>query len=180
MKGEPFSNPNGQEEAIVLICPGERPAVRALAESAPLALVPILGKTLLEHWLDHLADGGVRHVCLLASDRPKQVRAWLGDGLRWELKVKAVAEDREQTTAEARAKYSAKEASDPCVKQGDVTVMDFLPGAPERPLFRSYADWFFAVKHWLPQAASAPDRVGVRKLRPSVWAGLHSRISADA
>ena len=87
MKDGPLSNPNGQEKSIVLICPGERPAVHALAQSAPLALVPILGKTLLEHWLDHLADGGVRHVCLLASDRPKQVRAWLGDGLRWELKA---------------------------------------------------------------------------------------------
>ena len=180
MKDGPLSNPNGQEKSIVLICPGERSAVHALAQSAPLALVPILGKTLLEHWLDHLADSGVRHVRLLVSERPEQVRAWLGDGVRWELKVELVADDRELTTAEARAKYSSNESSDPGVKQGDVTVMDFLPGAPERPLFRSYADWFIAVKNSLPQAASAPDRIGVRKLKPGVWAGLHSRISADA
>jgi len=54
----------------VLICPGERPAVSALAQSAPLALAPILGKTLLDYWLDHLVDRGVRHVYLLVSDRP--------------------------------------------------------------------------------------------------------------
>ena len=59
----------------VLICPGERPAVSALAQSAPLALEPILGKTLLDYWLDHLVDRGVRHVYLLVSDRPDQVRA---------------------------------------------------------------------------------------------------------
>ena len=161
----------------VLICPGERPAVSALAQSAPLALVPILGKTLLEYWLDHLVDRGLRQVYLLASDRPELIRAWLGDGVRWELKVELVADDRELTTAEARAKYSSNEASDPCVKQGDVTVMDFLPGAPERPLFRSYADWFMAVTRRMPQAATAPDRIGVRELQSGVWAGLRSRIS---
>ena len=65
-----------------LICPGERPSVSALAQSTPLALTPILGKTLLEYWLDHLVDRGVRHVFLLASDRPEQIRAWVGDGVR--------------------------------------------------------------------------------------------------
>jgi NDP-sugar pyrophosphorylase family protein len=170
----------GVTNSIVLICPGERRSVHALAQSAPLALVPILGKTLLEYWLDHLADRGVRRVCLLASDRPEQVRAWLGDGVRWELKVELVIEARELTTAEARAKHSAFLAANPCVKPGDVTLMDFLPGAPERPLFGGYADWFMALKKWLPKAAAAPDRIGVRELKSGVWAGLHSRIAADA
>src|SRR5256885_15071582 len=62
----------------VLICPGERPAVSALAQSAPLALVPILGKTLLEDWLCHLLDRGLRPVFPLAAHSPGLVRAWLG------------------------------------------------------------------------------------------------------
>jgi len=166
--------------SIVLICPGARPAVQALAQNAPLALAPMLGKTLLEHWLDQLADSGVRHVCLLASDRPEQVRAWLGDGVRWEMKVELIPEARESTIAEARAKYSANDLSDSRAKPDDALLMDFLPGAPERPLFRSYADWFSAVTNRLPQAASAPDRIGVRELQSGIWAGLHSRISPDA
>src|SRR5438445_985660 len=112
MKDGPLSNPNGQEKSIVLICPGERPAVSALAQSAPLALVPILGKTLLEYWLDHLVDRGLRQVYLLASDRPELIRAWLGDGVRWELKVEVMSEDRELTAAEARAKYRTPDAPD--------------------------------------------------------------------
>ena len=96
----------------VLICPGERPAVSALAQSAPLALAPILGKTLLDYWLDHLVDRGVRHVYLLVSDRPDQVRAWLGDGVRWELKVEVVTEDAELKPVEARAKYRSAAAAD--------------------------------------------------------------------
>jgi len=164
----------------VLICPGERPAVSALAQSAPLALAPILGKTLLDYWLDHLVDRGVRHVYLLVSDRPDQVRAWLGDGVRWELKVEVVTEDAELKPVEARAKYRSAAAADWPAEPDDVTVMDFLPGAPDRPLFLGYAELFAVVQHWLPQAASAPDRVGLRKLRPGVWVGLHSRVSSDA
>ena len=164
----------------ILICPGERPAVSPLAQGAPLALAPILGKRLLEYWLDHLVDCGVRHVYLLASDRADQVRAWLGDGVRWELKVEVVTEDAELTPAEARAKYRSAGASDWPAEPNDVTVMDFLPGASDRPLFRSYAELFAVLQHWLPRAASAPDRVGLRNLRPGVWVGLHSRVSSDA
>lgn len=162
----------------VLICPGERPAVCALAQSAPLGLMFILGKTLLEYWLDHLVDRGVRHVYLVAPDRPEQIRAWLGDGVRWELKVDVIAEDRELSSAEARAKYRAEEGW--CGASDEVTVMDFLPGAREHPLFGSYADWFAALMNWLPKAASAPDRVGWRNLNPGIWMGLHSRVAPDA
>ena len=137
----------------VLICPGERPAVSALAQSAPLALAPILGKTLLDYWLDHLVDRGVRHVYLLVSDRPDQVRAWLGDGVRWELKVEVVTEDAELKPVEARAKYRSAAAADWPAEPDDVTVMDFLPGAPDRPLFLGYAELFAVVQQWLPQAA---------------------------
>jgi len=152
--------------------------VCALAQSAPLGLMFILGKTLLEYWLDHLVDRGVRHVYLVAPDRPEQIRAWLGDGVRWELKVDVIAEDRELSSAEARAKYRAEEGW--CGASDEVTVMDFLPGAREHPLFGSYADWFAALMNWLPKAASAPDRVGWRNLNPGIWMGLHSRVAPDA
>jgi len=164
----------------VLICPGERPAVAALAQRAPLALMPILGKALLEYWLDHLVDRGVREVRLLASDRPEQIRAWLGDGVRWELKVEMIPEDRELTPDEARARYRVNEGAGWPAQPDDVIVMDSLPGAMDRPLFASYADFFSAVRCWLPKAASAPDRLGVRTMKPDVWIGMHCRVSPDA
>jgi hypothetical protein len=58
--------------------------------------------------------------------------------------------------------------------------MDSLPAATGRPLFASYADFFAAITGWLPQAASAPDRLGVRTVKPDVWIGFHSRVSPDA
>src|SRR5262249_52325662 len=47
------------------------------------------------------------------------------------------------------------------------------------PLFRSYTEFFKAVRAWMPLAQTA-DRVGVRQLQPGVWVGLHSRIARSA
>ena len=94
--------------------------------------------------------------------------------------MEVVTEDAELKPVEARAKYRSAPAADWPAEPDDVTVMDSLPGAPDQPLFRGYAELFAVVQHWLPQAASAPDRVGLRKLRPGVWVGLHSRVSSDA
>ena len=50
----------------VLICPAERAAVARLAEVAPLVNLPILGESLVEYWLEHLAARGAKEVRLLA------------------------------------------------------------------------------------------------------------------
>ena len=59
----------------LLICPSERPAVRLLAPNAPLSNVPLLGQSLLEYWLSHLACSGLTQALILAGDRPEKVRA---------------------------------------------------------------------------------------------------------
>lgn len=160
----------------LLICPAERPAVAFLAEPAPLALVPVLGRRLLDCWLSHLASQRVTHVFVLAADRPEQVRAHVGDGARWGLRVDVRTEPRELTPSEARCRYRADDASDWLAAPEDVRVMDHLPGLPEHPLFDSYGNWMAALIAWIPNALT-PDRVGVRELKPGVWAGLHTRVS---
>src|SRR2546422_6605662 len=47
--------PPRAELAALLICPAARPAVGALAGSAPLVNAPMFGRTLIELWLEHLA-----------------------------------------------------------------------------------------------------------------------------
>jgi hypothetical protein len=96
--------PAAQRTALV-ICPADRPAVEALAEREPLVNATILGKALIEYWLEHLAILGVRQILVLASDRPERVRARIGDGARWGLEVTVLPETRELSPAEARAKY---------------------------------------------------------------------------
>src|SRR5438105_11246580 len=88
-----------------LICPSERAGVRLLSHSAPLALVPMLGQSLLEYWLTHLACAGIKQVALLVNDRAELVRAVAGNGARWGLSLEVLTESRDLTPAEALLKY---------------------------------------------------------------------------
>src|SRR3954464_13871788 len=163
----------------LLICPADRSQVAHLAENAPLSNVPILGKTLVEYWLEHLVSLGAREVAIIASDRPQLTRELVDDGVRWGLKVKVIPERWELSVAEARAKYQ-HDAKGPWLSDPhDVILMDHLPGFQQHPLFTSYASWFEAVHAFMWRAAS-PDRIGLRELQPGIWVGLRSRISPKA
>jgi len=162
----------------LLICPDERKGVAGLSGSVPLSNVPILGHSLLEHWLAQLVTLGAREVLVLAVDRPDQVRALVGDGARWGLRVSVQTEKRELTLEEARAKHQTGLAAW-LAAPNDIIVLDHLPSLPQLPLFTSYADWFAAARALLPQAVT-PDRVGVRELQPGVWVGLHAHVPAEA
>ncbi len=163
----------------LLICPNERAGVAALAECVPLANVSILGKTLVEYWLEHLACLGAQEVLILAADRPDQVFAGIGDGARWGLRVIVKSDKRERTPEEARARHQTTDKTPWLPASNDVILMDYLPSLPQLPLFTSYADWFAAAQTLMPLALT-PDRLGVRELKPGEWVGLNAHVSAGA
>ena len=152
----------------VVICPDRRAEVAFLARKSPLALLPVLGPSLLSHWLTDLADRGVKEVTLLASDRPDQVRTEVGRGERWGLKLEVLPEGRELSVAEARARFQVE----------TVVLADRLPALPDAPLFESYAGFMAALRQWLP--AAHEHRVGARQIAPGVWAGLRSKVDPSA
>jgi hypothetical protein len=162
----------------LLICPADRPGVAHLAESGPLAIAPLLGKSLIEYWLEALIARGAKHVVVLVSDRPHRVRLLVGDGSRWGLKVDLVTQCRELTVAEARKRFRANDTAE-WLPENEVILMDHLPEMPEQPLFDSYADWFSALKAFVPRAAVST-RIGAREIAPGVWVGLHTRIAPTA
>jgi len=163
----------------LLICPDERIGIAGLAESAPLANVPLLGKSLIEHWLEFLAAIGAKEILVLASDRADEVRALVSDGVRWGLRVKVITEVTELTPQKARAKYCPAGAGEWLPAPYDALLIDHLPGLPQVPLIASYADWFAGALQLMPDAMT-PDRIGVHELTPRVWVGLHTHIAADA
>ena len=161
----------------VLICPDRRVEAAFLARKTPLALVRILGPTLLAQWLTWLADRGAKDVTILASDRPDQIRAAVGHGERWGLKIEVVAEPREFSVDEVRARQPTG-ADGWLPAPDDVVVADRVPGLRDRPLFASYAGFFATLNAWLPQAGG--HRLGAREISPGVWTGLRSRVDASA
>src|ERR1043165_1116110 len=163
----------------LLICPADRTSVSHLAASVPLSNVPILGKTLVEYWLEHLLSLGGREITILSSDRPPPGRELVQDGIRWGLKVEVVPERWELSVTEARAKYIHDGNGEWLSEPNGAVVMDHLPGLRQHPLFSSYASWFEAVHAFMWRAGS-PDRIGVREVQPGIWVGLRSRISRTA
>jgi NDP-sugar pyrophosphorylase family protein len=139
--------------------------------------VPLLGQSLLEYWLTHLAGSGVREVLILADDRPDQVRALIAGGVRWGLKATVLDQSRELTPAQALLKYEKE--LDPASTEKSIIVIEHFPGLPDNPLFSSFPEFFAALLAWMP-SANTLDRVGIHQEGSNVWTGLNSRISPDA
>jgi NDP-sugar pyrophosphorylase family protein len=158
----------------ILICPSTRPAVEQLSTYTPLAAVPLLGESLVEYWLTHLAMTGAEEVQILAHDRPQHIAAIVGNGARWGLKAEVIAETRELTLAQAQIKYAREITSG----THEIVVLDHFPGTVQS-LFTNYADLFAGLFEWLPHAPT-PDRIGLREHQPGVWVGSHTRISPGA
>jgi hypothetical protein len=155
----------------LLLAPGRSSAVPLLAEAGPLVIAPLLGKCLAEYWIEHLTSLGAKEIVLIASDRPAQIRAHLGDGTRWGLRLTVRAASHELTLEEGRAKYLTRFATIPQI----VVAMDHLPGQPTRLLFKSYANWFAGIQAWIPQA-QAEERIGICEVQPGVWIGQHCKV----
>lgn len=147
---------------VLLHCPTDDSAVPALARKNRLVLAPFLGQTVLEHALAGLAAEGVKRVRLQVSDGVGEIRRVVGRGEAWGLEIE-FAEGRE-----------APENSSPA----RVVKLAALPQLPERPLWRSYRDWYAAQLTLLPVLAA--QRVGMREIAPAVFVGLRSQVAPDA
>ena len=161
----------------LLICPPEKKVPAFLCESRPIPTVPLLGQSLLEYWLSHLARLGAKKVVVLASDRPQQIEALLQDGSRWGLEVQVRRETVELSPAEALVKYSPELG--PAAEKAPVHFLDHFPGLPESRLLGGGVEFLNALLAWMPHALT-PDRVGMHELRPGVWVGAHSSVSPEA
>jgi NDP-sugar pyrophosphorylase family protein len=161
----------------LLICPWERPAVEDLGEQNSLATISLLGQTLPEYWLSHLARSGVKDVLLLADNQAPLLSEILGTGSRWGLNLRIVEESRELTPAQTMIKY--EKDLDPAAANSGIYVLDHFPMAPERPLFGSYSSFLKALIDWMPHACTS-DRVGVKEIQPGVYAGRNCQVSTDA
>ena len=158
----------------LLICPSDRTGVPFLSQHVPLANAPLLGLSLLEYWLSALSISGIKKVLILAHDRPEFALEVTGEGERWGLEATILNESRELSAAEALLKYATEVDGVPAEEA--ISVLDHFPGAPDRPLFGNYQQWFEAIRTWMPSALM-PDRVGVNEALPGVWKGCHAHVS---
>lgn len=164
----------------VLICPGERPQVPLFQQSAPLVLISVLGKPVLDYWLEYLTRAGAKKVRILASDRPEQIRDFVGEGGRWGLSTEVHALRQEPSLMEARKRYRLQQPDEVWLPEPlDTVLLEHLPGEVQHPLFDSYEGFFRAVEHWFPKVMT-PERIGLRSFQPGIVTGTRTRISSQA
>jgi NDP-sugar pyrophosphorylase family protein len=161
----------------ILICPDERSQVAALSEHVPLSNVPVLGRPLIEYWIEYLAARGAREILILASDQPEQVRAVVSDGARWGVTVTVLPELREITPEEALRKH--RRGGGWMTRPDEVNVVDHFPGLSVLPLFDSYLSFLTAQPNLMTRAAG-PTRIGLHEIQPGVWQGMHTRVAKGA
>ena len=156
---------------VILICPDQRPALEALTGGVPLALAIYLGKPLIEHAFDGLARSGVTEVLLLVSDRPSEVRDYVGDGSAWGVKVRISPESSELSPAEAAMRHASFE-------HDAVLTLDSLPQAPDIPIIKNAESWHNSRSTLLPILAA--NQIGAREVSPGIWCGMKSRVNSSA
>lgn len=156
---------------VILICADQRPEFEDLSCGVPLALAIYLGKPLIEHALDALALESVSDVLLLVSDRPSDVRAYVGSGSAWGMRIRISPEASEFSPDEAVRRHAA-------FLHDAVLTLESLPQFPDMPVLRDSAAWHRSRATLLPLLA--PGQIGVREISPGVWCGMKCRISPNA
>jgi hypothetical protein len=162
----------------VLICPLKREDVRFLKRQQPLALVPLLGRTVLDLWLTELASRGMKKVIISAADRPEEIRWFVGRGEQWGLSATVVPEREELSVEEAKAKYETTTSDGLVETLSHVIVMDTLPTRPEIRLWESSARWFEALTS--SQRFCLPDRVGMKEISEGIFVHVRAQIAKGA
>jgi len=162
----------------VIICPTDRSEIAFLARKYPLALTPILGRSLLDLTLADLAQRGAKEIQILAADRPEAIRAAVGRGEAWGLRIEVIPESRELSVDAARAKYRPKTALGWLPAPDDVLLLDHSPSQPAIPLLTTYRSWFEYLYQQIGVAAR--HRLGMQEVAPGVFLGLRSRVASTA
>ncbi len=97
----------------LVLAGGEGSRLRPLTHTQAKQLIPIAGQPILFHALDAIADAGIREVGIVLGQTGPEVRAAVGDGSRWDLRVTYIEQEAPLGIAHAV-----------------MTAADFVRGAP--------------------------------------------------
>jgi len=149
----------------LLLCPADHPAAGSLTRQRPVALVPVLGRSLLDLAIAGLVRDGVTEVRVLAVDRPNLVRAATGKGEPWGISVEVVPEREELSVEAALAKHGPAER---------VVTLALIPGQPD-DAWENPAAFYQEIVRRIT-AETAADRLTMREVAPGVFVSTKARV----
>jgi len=156
----------------VLILPDHRECAGFARRMKPLALMPFMGRELLDLWLEKLAADGFKEITLLVADRPEEIRRATGDGSRWGLRMTLIPVPREPTVEAAQGLF----ATDAGTK---VITLETLPEGIARPLWESTEGLYDVMRRKFSHVA-LESRLTMRRLASDVFVSTHARIAGTA
>lgn len=161
---------------VILLCPNQLPAGRLFQKQAPLALVPLFGRSALDRALESLSREGAGEVLVVSPDRPEKIRAAIESTSSWGLKIDCVAADRELDVEEAILKYHGEFESDAEVVVRKVEeCLKPLAGLPGRVHFSNHQFFIDRLKE-----GSMPVHLTIREKAPGVWVSSRASIHPSA
>jgi len=72
----------------VLLAAGKGTRLRPLTDEIPKVMVPIAGKPILEHHVEHLAGTGIREIFINLHHLPERITSYFGDGRKWGVRIR--------------------------------------------------------------------------------------------
>lgn len=84
-----------------ILCGGKGTRLRPYTYKLPKPMLPLGGKPILEHMVDHLRSGGITDITLFTGYLKDTIRGYFGDGRKFGVKLTYVEEEEERGTAGA-------------------------------------------------------------------------------
>lgn len=105
-----------------------------LTKNIPVSLLPVRGKPLIEHTLDDLEAASVTSAMLVLGDNSRTVKARLGDGDRWNMRIQYVESSPGESPTRFAKRLAARLPEKFLALRGDVYR------SPSIPAFRKAAN----------------------------------------
>ncbi|WP_139556867.1 sugar phosphate nucleotidyltransferase [Methylotetracoccus oryzae] len=151
--------------------------LRPLTERCPVALLPVAAKALLVHCIEDIGMAGLRDLTLVVSEHADLVRAEIGTGARWGLRIDYLPSRGEERPDELLGRLTLASDRPRLVLRGDVlrapclrNFLEALPSAASEPSHLVFADRRVGAIYLPAGVAGTP---GVQTL---AW----NEIAADA
>lgn len=111
----------------VILAGGKGSRLRVVTRDLPKAMAPVLGKPFLEYQLESVRRFGLREFVFCLGYGAEVIRAYFGDGARWNARIQYVVEPEARGTAGALKFAQAKLENSFLVLNGDTFVeLNFL------------------------------------------------------
>jgi len=92
----------------VLLAAGKGTRLRPLTDKMPKVMIPIAGKPILEHHVEHLAEAGIREIIINLHHLSERITSHCGDGKKWGVRIQYSFEPEILGTAGAVKKLEAE------------------------------------------------------------------------